>query len=92
MSTAMSGLRVFVNPIDVTDGVTTEDNTSTVNNIFYSQRGKGPIYRWLYEEKLMHWRVARINTSEFNTHHLSNASWKVVPDSLRAQLGAHYLD
>jgi len=93
MSTAMSGLRVFVNPTDVTDsGVTTADNTTSVSNIFYSQRGKGPIYRWLFEEKLMHWRVVRINTSEFNTHLLSNASWKVVPDSLRAQMGAHYLD
>ena len=93
MSTAMSGLRVFVNPIDVTDSVPTmAENPSAVSNIFYSQRGKGPIYRWLYEEKLMHWRVVRINTAEFNTHHLSNASWKIVPDSLRAQMGAHYLD
>jgi hypothetical protein len=93
MSTAMSGLRVFVNPNDVDDSsVTTTENESAVSTVFYSQRGKGPIYRWLYEEKLALWRVFRINTSEFNTHHLSNASWKVVPDSLRAQIGAHYLD
>jgi hypothetical protein len=93
MSTAMSGLRVFVNPDDVVDsGVTSTDNTSPISTIFYSQRGKGPIYRWLYEEKLAHWRVFRINTAEFNTHSLSNASWKVVPPGLRAQMGAHYLD
>ena len=93
MSTAMSGLRVFVNigrPAD--PELTRADDTNPASTVFYSQRGKGPIYRWLYEEKLMHWRVVRINTAEFNTHLLSNASWKVVPDSLRAQMGAHYLD
>ena len=92
MSTAMSGLRVFVNNHDVVDSVATADNPSTVATIFYSQRGKGPIYRWLYEEKLVLWRVVRVNTSKFNTRNLSNASWKVVPASLRAQMAAHYLD
>ena len=33
-----------------------------------------------------------MNTSDFDTHRLSNASWKTVPETLQAQLGAHYLD
>ena len=61
-------------------------------SVFYSRRGNGPIYRWLYEEKLAHWRALRMHTSDFDTHKLSNASWKSVPETLQAQLGTHYLD
>lgn len=93
MSTAMSGLRVFVNMGRAADpDLTMADDTNPASTVFYSQRGKGPVYRWLYEEKLAYWRVARINTSDLNAHTLSNASWKLVPESLQAQIGAHYLD
>ena len=62
------------------------------SRVFYSRRGNGPIYRWLYEESRAHWRALRMNTSDFDIHKLSNASWKTVPETLQAQLGAHYLD
>jgi hypothetical protein len=93
MSTTMSGLRVYVNspiasqtsPVDIA----TDD---TANRVFYSRRGNGPIYRWLYEENQAHWRALRMHTSDFDSHKLANASWKSVPETLQAQLGAHYLD
>ncbi len=91
MATNMSGLRVFVKaPGQTSVGI--EGDDAKVDSVFYSRRGNGPIYRWLYEEKLAHWRVLRMNTSDFDTHKLSNASWKSVPETLQAQLGAHYLD
>jgi len=90
MSTTLSGLRIFVTApvIDQTKEVVDGDD----KKVFYSRRGNGPIYRWLYEETLAHWRARRMNTSDFDSHKLSNASWKTVPESLQTQLGAHYLD
>jgi hypothetical protein len=93
MATNMSGLRVFVNAAGASQtsiGIEVED--VKVDGVFYSRRGNGPIYRWLYEEKLAHWRPLRMSSSDFDSHKLSNASWKSVPESLQAQLGAHYLD
>ena len=94
MTTTMSGLRVYVNSPDtnLTTGVIVKEEDTTVDRVFYSRRGNGPIYRWLYEKKLAHWRASRMNTSDFDSHKLSNASWKSVPENLQAQLGAHYLD
>jgi hypothetical protein len=94
MSTTMSGLRVYVNSTSTvaTSGLAIEEDDIAVNRVFYSRRGNGPIYRWLYEEKLAHWRALRMHTSDFDTHKLSNASWKSVPETLQVQLGAHYLD
>ena len=92
MSTTMSGLRVFINAPSTTPASRIEVDDTAVNRVFYSRRGNGPIYRWLYEEKLAHWRALRMQTSDFDNHKLSNASWKSVPESLQAQLGAHYLD
>jgi hypothetical protein len=91
MATNVSGLRVFVNAPSASE-TTVDPADAKVDGVFYSRRGNGPIYRWLYEEKLAHWRVLRMNTSDFGTHKLSNASWKSVPETLQAQLGAHYLD
>lgn len=90
----MSGLRVYVSApaTDLTSVVPIVDGTINLDRVFYSRRGNGPIYRWLYEEKLAHWRPSRMNTSDFNSHKLSNASWKSVPEKLQAQLGTHYLD
>ena len=94
MSITMSGLRVFVDsPIPTeTRAVGIEVDETVASRVFYSRRGNGPIYRWLYEESRAHWRALRMNTSDFDTHKLSNASWKTVPETLQAQLGAHYLD
>ena len=94
MSITMSGLRVFVDsPIPTeTSSIGIEVDATVAKRVFYSRRGNGPIYRWLYEESRAHWRALRMNTSDFDTHKLSNASWKTVPETLQAQLGAHYLD
>jgi hypothetical protein len=94
MSITMSGLRIYINTpaMSQTSDVDTGDDKTVVDTVFYSRRGNGPIYRWLYEEQRSHWRALRMNTSEFDSHKLSNASWKTVPESLQAQLGAHYLD
>jgi hypothetical protein len=81
---SMNGLRVFIHPASA--GIYTDAST------FYSRRGNGPIYRWLYEEKVGHWRSLRINSSELTSRDLCNANWKLVPEKLQAQLGAHYLD
>jgi hypothetical protein len=92
-TTTMSGLRVYIDSPGPTEtshiGIGVNAASSQV---FYSRRGNGPIYRWLYEASQKHWRALRLNTSEFDTHKLSNASWKSVPETLQLQLGAHYLD
>ena len=90
----MSGLRVYVNSpnLNLPSAVGIAEEVIKVDRVFYSRRGNGPIYRWLYEEKLAHWRPSRMNTSDFNSHKLSNASWKSVPETLQAQLSQHYLD
>ena len=94
MSTTMSGLRVYINSpsTNLPSGVEIEAEGARADKIFYSRRGNGPIYRWLYEEKLAHWRALRMSTSDFDSHKLTNASWKSVPETLQAQLGQHYLD
>jgi hypothetical protein len=92
MSTTMSGLRVYVNSPSTNLPSGIEIEGARADKIFYSRRGNGPIYRWLYEEKLAHWRALRMNTSDFDTHKLTNASWKSVPETLQAQLGQQYLD
>ena len=90
----MSGLRVYVSApgTNLTSVVAVVDGNINLDKVFYSRRGNGPIYRWLYEESRAHWRALRMNSSDFDTHKLSNASWKIVPETLQAQLGAHYLD
>jgi hypothetical protein len=90
----MGGLRLYVDApsTEPASNLGIEENDLTGNRVFYSRRGKGPIYRWLYEDKLAHWRVSRMHTSDFDAHKLSNATWKSVPETLQAQLGSHYLD
>lgn len=94
MSTTMSGLRVFVNSPGVAEAgqVGVQVNDTTPTQVFYTRRGNGPIYRWRYEEKQAHWRALRMHTSDFDSQKLAHASWKSVPVTLQAQLGAHYLD
>jgi hypothetical protein len=81
---SMNGLRVYIQPASA--------SIYTDATIFYSRRGNGPIYRWLYEEKLDHWRSSRMNTSALTSRDLCNVSWKSVPEKLQARLGEHYLD
>jgi hypothetical protein len=90
----MSGLRVYVNSPNpnLPNSIVIEEGGAKVDRVFYSRRGNGPIYRWLYEEKLAHWRALRMQTADFDSHKLASASWKSVPETLQAQLGQHYLD
>lgn len=93
MTTTLSGLRVYVNSpsTDLPSGTAIEEEAK-VDRIFYSRRGDGPTYRWLYEKKLSYWRVLRMHPEDINSRKLSMASWKSVPETLQTQLGQHYLD
>lgn len=78
----MHGLRMFIRP----------DKVLVENNVFYSQRSHGPIYRWQYEEHLGKWHVVRVDASHWSSHELCTASWQSVPQELKAQLSEHYLE
>jgi hypothetical protein len=80
----MNGLRVYIKP----NGA--EPNGG--QKVFYSRRGNGPYYRWLYEETAAQWRVSRVVAADFTPQSLSMASWKVVPVALQTRLGEHYLE
>ena len=97
MMTTLSGLRVYINSpalngLNGSNGSAVKPEAVKVDQVFYSRRASGPTYRWLYEQELDHWRPRRMNTKDFDSHKLSLASWKSVPDSLQAQLVKHYLD
>jgi len=77
----MNGLRVYITPVNA--------SVSADASVFYSN---GPIYRWLYEANVAHWRVLRMHGSDFKPRELCAASWKSVPEKLQAQMGEHYLD
>lgn len=81
----MNGLRVYINrsgngPLPKSDGV------------FYSRRGEGPFYHWLFEEQAGKWRASRVVAADFSHHSLSTAAWKSVPADLQAKMSEHYLD
>lgn len=80
----MDGLRVYIHPANA--GIYSDAS------IFYSRRGNGPIYRWLYEKQIGFWRSARMNSANLTSRDLCNASWKSVPEKLQVQIGEHYLD
>lgn len=78
----MNGLRMFIRP-----------NTGPVeNNVFYSQRSHGPIYRWHYEKHLARWHVARVDAGDWSSHELCTTPWQSVPDGLKARLSEHYVE
>ena len=78
----INGLRMFIRP----------DKGAVENNVFYSQRSHGPIYRWHYEKHLAKWYVARVDASDWSSHELSLTSWQSVPHELKAQLSEHYVE
>jgi hypothetical protein len=79
----MNGLRMFIRP----DG-----KDSVENNIFYSQRSCGPIYRWHYEKHLARWQAARVDVSHWSSQELCTAPWQSVPPELKSQLSEHYVE
>jgi hypothetical protein len=80
----MNGLRVYTR----LNGPGSID----VDNVFYSRRGDGPYYRWLFEEIIGQWRVSRVIAPDFNPHSLSVATWKAVPVTLQTRLSQHYME
>ena len=78
----MNGLRIFIRlnkgPVE--------------NNVFYSQRSHGPIYRWHYEKQPAKWHVARVDASRLSLHEFCTTSWQSVPQELKAQLSEHYVE
>ena len=78
----MNGLRIFIRP----------DEDSIEDNIFYSQRSQGPIYRWHYEKHLAKWHGARVDASNWSGHELCIAPWQSVPQELKTQLSQHYVE
>jgi hypothetical protein len=75
------GLRVFTRAGDVVK-----------DNIFYTQRTHGPLYRWWYDNELEHWRVVRVHVEDLRLQDLCVAAWKSMPQNLQIQLRQHYLD
>jgi len=82
--TKVNGVRIYT--------VSASDLATPGDSVFYSRRGDGPYYRWLYEEKAARWRVARVIDSSFTRQTLSLATWKNVPEALQSRLGEHYLE
>ncbi|MCM3906195.1 MAG: hypothetical protein ND866_31295 [Pyrinomonadaceae bacterium] len=80
----MNGLRVYIKP----NGTDLRNS----HEVFYSRRGNGPYYRWLYEENAAQWRVSRVISADFTPQSLAMASWKAVPVALQTRLGEHYLE
>jgi hypothetical protein len=78
----MNGLRIFIR----TDHGPIEDN------VFYSQRRHGPVYRWHYEKPGARWHVTRVDTSHWNLHELATTRWQLVPQELQAKLSEHYIE
>lgn len=81
--TKVNGVRIYT---EATAVMTPEDG------VFYSRRGEGPYYRWLYEANTAKWRVARVIDAAFTRQTLSLATWKNVPVALQTRLGEHYLE
>ena len=78
----MNGLRIYIRP----------DKDAIEDNVFYSQRSHGPIYRWHYEEHLARWHGARVDASHWSSQELCTARWQSVPQELKTQLSEHYIE
>ena len=78
----MNGLRIFIRP----------DKDAIEDNVFYSQRSHGPMYRWHYEEHLARWHGARVDASDWTSQELCTAPWQSVPQELKTRLNEHYIE
>ena len=82
--TKVNGVRVYFTP--------PENAADPRDNVFYSRRGEGPYYRWLYEEKAGKWQAVRVIDAAVLRQTLSLAAWKTVPATLQTRLSEHYLE
>ena len=80
----MRDLRVYVDPLGL--------NGRGQGATFYSQRGDGPYYRWVYAEGAGRWRYSRVSLGGPELNVLCVARWDAVPAALRDRLGEHYLE
>lgn len=78
----MHGVRIYAGAVNT--------GAPDQHEVFYSQRGEGPFYRWHYEEKMSRWCAFRVPSvavpKSLRTVH------KGVPAELRAELLGHYLE
>jgi len=80
----VNGLRMYV-PVLSAAGSNNDD-------VFYSRRGNGPYYRWMFSAIKQRWNASRVVSNDFNAQGLSLATWKTVPAALQSRLSDHYLD
>ena len=59
--------------------------------VFYSQRARGPHYRWRLDDALGQWRFTRLHPAEWNPKVLSLLNQTAMPAALRARLAEHYM-
>lgn len=57
---------------------------------FYSRRGSGPYYRWIYDKKLKRWYGSRVSPNAVPQS--LRAAGHIVPCALRTELLNHYQD
>jgi DNA-directed RNA polymerase subunit K/omega len=78
----MNELKIFTRP----------ETGPVEDNVFYSQRSHGPMYRWQYETQLARWNVMRVDASNWSSQELCTTPWKSLPQKLKAQLSEHYVE
>jgi len=78
----MNGIRMYV----------TSSTALLPNNVFYSQRSRGPIYCWRYESTGNFWVGARLNPCDYCRENMCLTRWKHLPLELQAKLKEHYVD
>ncbi len=80
----MRDLHVYVEP--------TRSGAGGELKAFYSRRGGGPYYRWLYAEGAGCWSYSRVRLDGPALRVLRLAPWDALPAALRSRLGEHYLE
>ena len=78
----MHGVRIYVNAVST--------DVPTQHEVFYSQRGEGPFYRWHYEEKISQWLAFRVPSVAVPKS--LRLVHKGLPAELRTELLDHYLE
>ena len=64
---------------------------TAASGVFYSRRGKGPFYRWHYDDAGRRWYSARLHIKSVPmSFHI--VGQKAIPAELRTALEEHYQD
>jgi len=78
----MRGVRIY--------SVAASTDALAKHDVFYSQRGDGPFYRWHYEEKMSRWCAMRVPSVAVPKS--LRMIHKGLPAELRTELLGHYLE